>query len=439
MRDASIESTHSSRRRLVVGALLTALGVYALVRGVVVADAPLVGLGSVAMFFAVLALGPVLVRPITRLVALPLRRLGTAGRLAAANADRNPRRSASTAAALTIGVTLVAGASMFASTASASVRGDAAEVLVADAVVRPIGSNPGLPMDVTSQAEAVNGVAARPLHLLRADVDGSMEFVGGIDLVGGDDFVDVSLIDGSIASALDTVVIGDDLAEERDWSIGERISIVFPDGAQSTRRVAGVIEQTNALPAILAPYASIAPHGIGLDQAVFLVGDAAAIAAVDTALSGQPTAAVDTVDDYAESLVGALDTVLNLVLGLLGLAVVIAVLGIATTIGLSVHERTRELGVLRAIGMERRQVRRSIRLEAVVIALFGTVLGLAMGLGFTAAAISTLSDEGFGSPTIPASTLFAIVVGAIAAGTLAAALPARTAARRPVLDAIATD
>ncbi|MEZ5217755.1 MAG: FtsX-like permease family protein [Ilumatobacteraceae bacterium] len=437
MRDASIEPTRSSRKRLVAGAVLTALGVFALVRGVVTTDARLVGLGSVAMFFAVLTLGPVLVGPITRLVALPLRRLGSAGRLAAANADRNPRRSASTAAALTIGVTLVAGASMFASTASASVRGDATQVLHADAVVRPIGSNPGLPMDVASTAEAVTGVAALPLQQLRAEVDGSMEFIGGIDLLGGDDFVDVSLIDGSIASAPDTLVVGDDLAEERGWSIGERISIVFPDGGRSTRRITGIIEQTNALPGIVAPYASVAQHGFGLDQAVFLAGDPAAIDAVDTALAGQPTASVDTVDDYAESLVGALGTVLNLVLGLLGLAVVIAVLGIATTIGLSVHERTRELGVLRAIGMERRQVRRSIRLEAVVIALFGTVLGLAMGLGFTAAAISTLSDDGFGAPTIPASTLVTIVVGAIAAGTLAAALPARTAARRPVLDAIA--
>ena len=254
MRDASIESSGISRRRLVIGAVITAVGVFALVRGVVVADAPLVGLGSVAMFSAVLVLGPVLVRPITRLVAFPLRRLGTAGRLAAANADRNPRRSASTAAALTIGVTLVAGASMFASTASASVRGDTAKVLVADAVVRPIGSNPGLPMDVAAQADTVDGAEALPLQALRAEVEGSMEFVGGIDLVAADGFVDVTLIDGSIESTSDTVVIGDDLAEERDWSIGERITLLFPDGAQSSMQVTGVIEQTNALPAIVAPY-----------------------------------------------------------------------------------------------------------------------------------------------------------------------------------------
>src|SRR6056297_864818 len=234
MRDASIESTEISRKRLVIGGVLAATGAYALVRGVAVAEAPLVGLGSVAMFHAVLALGPVLVRPTTRLLTFPLRRLGSAGRLAAANASRNPRRSASTAAALTIGVTLVAGASMFASTASASVRGDLGDVLVADAVVRPIGSNPGLPMDVALQADAIDGVDALPLQHVRAEVDGSMEFVGGIDLAGSDGFVDVSVIDGSISSTADSAVVGDDLAEARNWTTGERIAVVFPDGTRSS-------------------------------------------------------------------------------------------------------------------------------------------------------------------------------------------------------------
>lgn len=439
MRDASIEATSVSRKRLVLGAVLGAVGVYGLVHGVVATDAPLVGLGSAATFHAVLALGPVLVRPVSRVLSWPMRHLGAAGRLAAANADRNPRRSASTAAALTIGVTLVAGASMFASTASESIRGDAQDVLVADAVIRPIGANPGLPADVAMQADGVGGVEVRPLHQMSARVDGSMEFVGGFDLAGADGFVEVTVAEGVISDDSGGLVVGDDLAADRDWSVGDRIGVDFPDGTTASLAITGIIEQTNALPPIVAPYAAVASHGIGLDRAVLLAGDSDAIDRVDVALAGQPTAMVDSVDAYADSLVGALDTVLNLVLGLLGLAVVIAVLGIATTIGLSVHERTRELGVLRAIGMERRQVRRAIRLEAVVIALFGTALGLAMGLGFTAAIISTLGDDGFGAPTVPATTIVAIVIGAIAAGTLAAAVPARSAARRPVLEAIAAD
>ena len=437
MRDASIESTTTSRRRIVTGLVLAAIGAYALVRGVVIADAALVGLASVSSFFAVITLGPVLVGPVTRVVAWPLRRLGTSGRLAAANAARNPRRSASTAAALTIGVTLVAGASMFASTASASIKDDAAEVLTADAAIRPIGPNPGLPAEIDQLAAEVDGVSTLPLHQVIAQVDGVMEYVGGLDLARSDGFVDVTVLDGSITDRVDGLVIGDDLADDREWAVGDRVPILFGDGASTTFEITAVIEQTNALPALVAAYDAVAPHGIGLDRVVLLSGTADGIAKVDTVLAGQPTATVEGIDEYADSLAGALDTVLNLVLGLLGLAVVIAVLGIATTIGLSVHERTRELGMLRAIGMERRQVRRSIRLEAVVIALFGTVLGLAMGLGFTAAVISTLADEGFGAPTVPVPTLIAIVVGAVAAGTVAAALPARAAARRPVLDAIA--
>ncbi len=436
MRDASIESTTTSRKRLVIGAALAALGAFGLVRGVIGTDPALVGLGSVATFHAVLALGPILVRPITRAVAFPLRHLGAPGRLAAANASRNPRRSASTAAALTIGVTLVAGASMLAATASASIKGDAAAALTADAVARPIGPNPGLPTEVTRIAESIDGVDTLPVHELRAQVDGSMEFVGGLDLADGDEFVDVTVVEGSITERSDGVVVGDDLAEERDWTVGQPVDVLFGDGVTARFEITAIVEQTNALPAMVATYDAVAPHGIGLDRVVLLSGDADAITRVDAALAGQPTVTVDDIDAYADSLVGALGTVLNLVLGLLGLAVVIAVLGIATTIGLSVHERTRELGVLRAIGMERRQVRRSIRLEATVIALFGTVLGLAMGLGFTAAVISTLADDGFGSPIVPVSTLVAIVIGAVVAGTVAAALPARAAARRPILDAI---
>lgn len=439
MRDASIESTDTPRKHLVVGALFAVVGAYGLIRGVATSEAPLVGLGSIATFLSVLALGPVLVRPVSRVLAAPMRRLGAAGRLAAANADRNPRRSASTAAALTIGVTLVAGATMFASTASASIRGDANDVLVADAVVRPIGANPGLPAEVASTVSTVDGAAMRSLHQLSARVDDAMEIVGGFDLADADRFVDVTVLDGQISPAADTAAVGNDLAEDRGWTVGDQIGVDFPDGTVTTLTVAAIVDQTNALPAIVAPYATVAPHGIGLDRAVFIAGDTAVITEVEAALATQPTATVDSIGEYADSLVGALDTVLNLVLGLLGLAVVIAVLGIATTIGLSVHERTRELGVLRAIGMERRQVRRSIRLEAVVIALFGTVLGLAMGLGFTSAVISTLSEDGFGSPTVPFATIAVIVVGAIGAGTLAAALPARTAASRPVLEAIAAD
>ena len=180
----------------------------------------------------------------------------------------------------------------------------------------------------------------------------------------------------------------------------------------------------------------VAGHGNGLDRSVFVSGDTTALTAAEAAIADTPTALLDTVDGYASSLAESLDAILTMVIGFLGLAVVIAVLGIATTIGLSVHERTRELGVLRAVGMSRRQVRRAIRFESITIALFGTVLGTVMGVGFTGAVLSTLSDDGFAAPVVPLPTLVVIAAGAVLAGTVAAALPARRAARLPVLDAI---
>ena len=238
---------------------------------------------------------------------------------------------------------------------------------------------------------------------------------------------------------LAVLVVGDQIAEDRGWAIGDTVDMTFVDGASLTVTVEAIIDQTVAIPPMIAAYDTVAPHGVGLDHLVLVSGSSATLTTVDSTLATTPTATSTTVDEYAASLAGSLDTLLTLVIGFLGLAVVIAVLGIATTIGLSVHERTAELGVLRAVGMSRGQLKRSIRLESIVVALFGTVLGLAMGVGFTWAALTTLDDDGFTAPVVPTQTLVLITIGALLAGTVAAALPARRAARKPVLDAIHAD
>ena len=436
MRETAIESSASSRRRKLVGTVLTSVGGVAMALGVTGGSAAIVGLGSVVLFIASIAVGPMLVQPVAGLIAVPMRRLGASGRLAAANARRNPKRSAATAAALTIGVMLVAGASMFASTARETILGDVDQAVVADGVVRPVGATPGLPATIGDELAAVPGVDVVPMQVLDADVDGSYETLAGIDVDRAAGMVQLEVVDGVLGGGL---TVGDRLAESRDWTVGDVVAVTFPDGVEDQITVTAVIEQTLSFPSIIAPYQVVAEHGDALDRAVFVTGDDAALAAAEVALADAPTAILDTVDGYAASLAGPLDMMLTLVMGFLGLAIVIAVLGIATTIGLSVHERTRELGVLRAVGMSRRQVKRAIRLESITIAVFGTVLGMAMGLGFTAAALSTLSDDGFVAPVVPVQALVSIGVGAVVAGVVAAALPARRASRLPVLDAIRTE
>lgn len=435
MRSAAIEDTTTSLRRKVVGTGLTLTGGAALALGAAQGSASLVGLGSVVLFAASVALGPLLVRPAAAAIAVPLRRLGASGRVAAANAVRNPKRSAATAAALTIGVMLVAGASMFASTARATILGDVSTVVTSDRVVRPLGTNPGVPTTVATDLAAVPGIDSRPMQVVDADVDGSDETVAGIDLPRAAGMVRFDVLDGALGRGL---TIGHRLAGDRGWTVGDVVPITFPDGRQDQLVVDAIVAETSSFPAIIAPYAVIAGHGDGLDRAVFLTGDERALAAAERVVNGTPTAFLDTVDGYAETLAGPLDVLLTMVIGFLGLAVVIAVLGIATTIGLSVHERTRELGMLRAVGMSRRQVKRVIRLESITIAVFGTMLGMVMGLGFTAAVLTTLADDGFVSPVLPVSTMAAIAAGAVIAGTVAAALPARRASRLPILDAIRT-
>jgi putative ABC transport system permease protein len=438
MQGALVEPAGTPRRRVALGVVLAAGGATALAAGVTRGDAGLVGIGGVATFLASITLGPVLVRPVTAVLTAPMRRMGAAGRLAAANAVRNPRRSAATAAALTVGVMLVAGAAMFASTARATILGDTTDVIVADRVVRPAGAIPGLPTDVAARLADVEGLQALPVQTTKAAVGGEVVDVGGLDLSRASGLVDVKVVAGSIESSPDQLVVGAREAEANGWQLGHPVEVTFADGSTVALNVGAVVEQGSALPSMVAPYDVVADHGDGLDRLVLLRGDRAALAAAEAALAPVASALLETVDAYAASQAGALDMLLTLVIGFLGLAVVIAVLGIATTIGLSVHERTRELGVLRAVGMGRGQLRRSIRLESIVLALFGTVVGLALGIGLTWAVLTTLEAEGFVAPVLPTGTLVAVTVGALLAGTLAAAFPARRAARRPVLDAIRT-
>ena len=438
MRDATIERAATGRRRALVGTGAALLGGAGLVLGAVGGSATAAGVGTLACFGAAIALGPVLVGPVTGAIAIPVRRLGVSGRLAAANTLRNPRRSAATAAALTIGVMLVAGASMFTATARDTILGDVDDVVASDRVVRPIGANPGVPTTLSGELASVPGLRVVPMQVVDADVAGDDDTVAGIDLAAAGDLLRIEVVEGTFDAARSGIVVGDRAAESRGWAVGDSLAVTFPDGATVTLPVVAVMVQSTALPAVIAPYGTVAAHGDDLDRMVLVAGDGAALTAAQGLVDLTPTAELDTVRGYAVSLAGPLEMLLSLVIGFLGLAVVIAVLGIATTIGLAVHERTRELGVLRAVGMTRRQVRRAIRLESITIALFGTVTGLVLGLGCTAAILSTLTDDGFSAPVVPVTAVAAIAVAAVVAGAVAAALPARRAARLEVLDAIRT-
>ncbi len=432
LRESAVEEPSMSRLRIWAGAVALA-GVALLIAGALSSDQPApAGAAAVLALVASALLGPVALRTISHLVAPPLGRvLPTAG-LGAANVARGARRSAATAMALAVGVALVSGASLFAATAGQSIKGDIADTIAADRVVRAAGSAPGLPPEVARAADDVRGVTAVALRSAPTRLGGENVTVTGTRL--GDSVLAIDVETGRLPSRPGEVAIAADLAARTGWDVGARLPLTTPDG-RGEARVTATFAGTDALSDVLATPATV--NGLGaanLHDAVLLDGAAANLREVERALADQPTAVVETVDEYAASTAGPLNAVLSLVLGLLGVAVLVAVLGIATTVGLSVHERTRELGGLRAIGMERRQLRRAIRSEAVLVALVGAGVGLVIGLGATLTALEAMGD--LGSPVLPGPALAATLIGAVLAGTLAAAAPARRAARMPVLDAM---
>lgn len=440
MREGVEEPGASLRRRAIGGGVAATVAALAIATGVSTSSTSLVGLGGVAAFVAVLVLGPLVVAPVMAVLGWPLRRIGVTGRMAAANAVRNPKRSAASAAALVVGVMLVSGASMFAATAKDTIRGDMEDLIVADRVVRAAGMGSGLPESVTLTAAEVDGARVVPMRDTYASVDGAVRYVSGVDLGSLDDMVDVVVLEGALpADGRRAGAVSATLAEEEGWAVGDVIPVQFGNGTTTTVTLTATYEPVTQLADVLLPYEAVASGTVAaLDTRILVSGSDAVLTEVEQVLQASPTAIVETVPDYAASQAGMLDMVLSIVIGFLGLAVVIAVLGIGTTIALSVRERTREIGVLRSIGMSRRQVRRTVRFESVSLAVLGAVLGSALGLGITWALLRTLADEGFTEPVLPVGTLLGVAVGTALAGVVAAAVPARRAARMAVLDAVRT-
>jgi putative ABC transport system permease protein len=240
------------------------------------------------------------------------------------------------------------------------------------------------------------------------------------------------------------LLIDDNVAENNDWKVGDTVPVTWLNGNQMDLRVGGIYDRNDMLGGYLVSLDTAADGGTRpVDILTFVKLDDGANAAevrqrLDDGLSDNPAVELKDQDEYTDSVQAQVNQLLGLIYGMLALAVVIAVLGIVNTLALSVTERTREIGLLRAIGMSRRQLRRMIRLESVVMAIFGAVLGLVVGLGFGISLQRTLADDGISELRVPGVQLVIFLVVAALVGVLAAVWPARRAAKLDVLKAIAT-
>ena len=445
----------SLRRRLVGGGATTAAGAAALAAGLFV-DVPrplaLVTGGAVAVLAGVALLAPLLARPVARLVGRPLVQvLGEPALLGRQNAVRNPRRTAATATALTIGIGLIGivailGASMKAS-ASSTIEG----AMRADFVVsthRVPGAPNGVPPIAAERLRRSPAVATvSEVRSGQWGLRGRGQTLVAIDpaTVNG-----VYRLDPASAAAVrtlgdDGVLVRDSVAERQGWRVGDVVPMTFARTGTRQQRLAATYSSTTvrgdyviSLGAFEANYTDQLDMEVDVRLVPGMSGDEGR-AAVRAALADFPNLAVRDRGEVVAAQAEQVNRLLAPVVALLALSVVIALLGIANTLALSVHERIRELGLLRAIGMARRQLRSMIRSEAVIIAFLGAVLGVAVALFFGWAVTAALQEQGITRRVFPVGQLVGLTGVATAASLVAAAVPARRAANLRLLDAVAAD
>ena len=449
MRDVAVDSSGSSRRRAVIGTVVTGLGAASIAQGLFAGgDAALmaVGLGVALVFLGVAVLGPILARPLSRALGSPLPHLkGMSGTLARENAMRNPKRTSATAAALMIGVALVGFITILASSTKASI-GDSldssfkGDLVIDSGTFAGGGLDPQLAADVAEQPEVA---AVSGLRNVAAEVDGSGTMIVGVDSSTIADVFDLGVTDGALTDLGDSeIAIQSDEATSHGWTVGDTVPVRFAETGVQELTVAAIYDDGDLAGSYLAGTALLEANVADqFDSMVFVrfadgVDDAAATAAVTEVASQNPLADVQDRDAFEASMGEQIDMLLNLIYALLALAVIIALLGIANTLALSIFERTRELGLLRAVGMTRAQVRATVRWESVIIALLGTTLGLAIGTSFGWVMVKALEDQGLNTFNIPVTQLVVVVAISGVAGVLAAVLPARRAAKLDVLEAI---
>jgi putative ABC transport system permease protein len=437
VRDVSVDRSAGSARRALVGTAITAAGVAALLaelNGTI----ELVGVGALVTFVGVAVLGPVLARPVAKLLGIPLRMRGLSGELATRNATRNPNRTARTAASLMIGVGLVGFFTVFAASAKTSMAGSLETEFTGTHIVQAgaTDNSAGLSPDLAGELSSTPGVdAVTQARISPAVVDGSStDAFLAFDAGSVHEMVALGSVDGDLASlGADGIAVSAETAAEEGWDIGSAVPVVLPSGDTTFTVEAIYTSGTDWVGDMFVDLDGLRANGDELDYRVYVSGDEAAINSI---ADGYASADVLDKDAFIEVVSSEIDTMLGMFYALLFLAIVIALLGIANTLALSILERTRELGLLRAVGMSRSQLRSTVRWESIIVAVFGSLLGLASGTFFGWAVVRALADEGIDTLTVPVGSLLIVTGIAAFAGAMAAVLPARRAARLDVLKAL---
>jgi putative ABC transport system permease protein len=447
LRDAVPASGGVGRTRLVAGYVVTGTGLVALVALAVVGNQRWgTVFATLATFAGLVIAGPTLARGMARLADHGKR--GGGWRMAARNIARNSRRSAATALALTIGLTVVVAVAVTSASLKDSVSDAVSGGNRSDLILEPAGAGLGISPSVAEVLRARDDVAdVVELRESAAQVNGHSSLVTGLDTVGLDQVIDLGIENGSL-DALEPgrILVGTTQADELGVGTGDTVTVTFPETGETTMQVAGTFSEGLL---INASYVMTLPGFAAnvtseLDGAILMTNAAGvdpvrAKEAIEDALADYPNVTVNNPADITKNAQDSVNQLLGIVTALLLLAVVVAVLGILNTLVLSVVERTRELGLLRAVGGTRRQVRAVVRRESVLMSLLGALTGVALGTVSGIALSRALEEEGITTVAVPATTLAVYVVVGAAVGVLAAIGPARRAGKIDVLRAITAE
>ena len=450
MRDDVAMSEGSLRRRTLIGAVLLVIGAGIALAGVVGApgnDAIWIGVGAVVWVLTVAAISAVIGRPVLAACrALFSRVFGTTGRLAGDNAIRNPRRTGATASALMIGLTLVSAVGVLAASMNASMDKLVDEQFESDFLVQsPVYGT--FPVELGTQMEEVDGVSVvsrQQAVMARVDDDKDPTYLIATDQAFSEVY-DLTMLEGSEDLAdSGEAIISESQATDKDLELGSTMQLHFPGDKVVPVEVTGIFEDSAVAGGINIGFGALEAGGVKrVDNTLSInIEDGASASAVkdglDAIIEDLPIVAVQDKKDFAESLAAQINQLLYMVYGLLALSIVIAIIGIVNTLSLSVIERTREIGLLRAVGLSRRRLRRMVTLESVTISVMGAVLGLVLGLVIGVLLQRSLADD-LQVLAIPFVSLVVFLVIAVVFGVLAAIVPAVRASRMRVLQAIATE
>lgn len=448
LRDAAPVTDEGSSRRGVAGWVVLSAGILGLVACAVVGDQrPLTALASLTAFVGLVLSGPSLARATARLASHGRR--GGGWQLAARNVARSPRRAAATAMALTIGVAVVSAVAVTATSLRESVGQTVSAGNRADFFLQPVGWGAGISPAAATAVRAVDGVdAVVQLKYSGAQVNGTRSTIVAVDPTDLGRVLDLGTPDGVLDLGPGSIAIAGTEATALGVGVGDTVVVTYPESGPMTVTVTAVFANTatglTGSPYLVSPADFRANVTSTLDRVVLVAAasDAdltATQAAITQALAAYPNATVSDPAQLTAAAQASTDQLLGLVTALLLLAVVVAILGIVNTLVLSVLERTRELGLMRAVGATRRQVRTIVRRESVLMALLGAVTGIGLGILSGVALSRALTDEGISTVSVPAAQLLLYLVVAAAVGVLAAIGPARRASRVDLLTAMALD